>query len=90
MISAAARDVLISTLKRDHFALNVTSEVLPGVTRSFHSLSDAAEEASMSRIFAGVHFRFDETAGLRMGERVADFVIDNFLTRRHEKDDDSR
>src|SRR5262249_33130545 len=90
VISAAALNVLLSTLKRDRFSLDATSEVRPGVTRSFHRLSDAAEEATLSRIFAGVHFRFDETAGRRLGEHVADFVVDNFLTRHGVVDDDSR
>jgi len=90
VISAAALNVLVATLRRDRFSLDVTSEVLPGVTRSFHSLSDAAEEATLSRIFAGVHFRFDETAGRRLGEHVADFVTDHFLTRLGDKDADAR
>jgi len=87
VISAAAFDVLISVLKRDRLDLTVTSEVLPGVTRSFESLSAAADEAALSRIFAGVHFRFDLTRGSRLGRRVADFVVDNFLTRRGAEDD---
>ena len=81
VISAAALNVLVATLKRDRFALTVTSEVLPGVTRSFDSLSAAADEATLSRIFAGVHFRFDETSGRRLGRRIADFVVANRLTR---------
>jgi hypothetical protein len=87
-ISAAALDVLLSVLRRDQFDLIVTSEVLPGVTRSFESLSAAANEATLSRIFAGVHFRFDLTSGSRLGRSVADFVVDNFLTRRGEDDRD--
>jgi hypothetical protein len=86
-ISAAALDVLLSVLRRDRFELTVTSEVLPGVTRSFASFSAAADEATLSRIFAGVHFRFDLTTGTRLGRRVADFVVDNFLTRRGPEDD---
>ena len=85
VISAAAFDVLISVLKRDRLDLTVTSEVLPGVTRSFESLSAAADEAALSRVFAGVHFRFDLTRGSQLGRRVADFVVDNFLTRRRGK-----
>jgi len=55
---AAASSVLNSVLHHDHFDFTVTSEVLPGTTRSFRSFSDAVEEATLSRIFAGVHFRF--------------------------------
>jgi hypothetical protein len=86
VISAAAARVLTSFFKKDHFNFNVTSEVLPGVERSFSRISAAAEEATLSRIFAGVHFRFDLTTGQRLGRDVADFVVDNFLIPTHEED----
>jgi len=87
VISAAAAQVLIAFFERDHFELNVTSEVLPGVERSFTSFSSAAEEATLSRIFAGQHFRFDLTTGQRLGREIADLVVDNFLTPVHRKDE---
>ena len=87
VISAAGASVLISFFHSDHFDLTVTSEVLAGVTRSFTRLSAAEEEATLSRIFAGQHFRSDLTAGQRLGRNVADFVVDNFLTPRHPKDE---
>jgi hypothetical protein len=83
VISAAGVEVLVEVLHGDHLPVTVTSEVLPGVERSFASLSAAAEEATESRIFAGVHFRSDLTSGHRLGRDVADFVLDHFLTRRH-------
>jgi len=86
VISAAAARVLTSFFKTDHFNFNVTSEVLPGVQRSFSRISAAAEEATLSRIFAGVHFRFDLINGQRLGRELADFVIDNFLTPSDEED----
>ena len=82
VVSAAAAEVLGSFFEADHFEFAVTSEVLPGVQRSFTSFSAAAEEASLSRIFAGQHFRFDLTAGRRLGREVADFIVVNFLTDR--------
>jgi membrane-associated phospholipid phosphatase len=90
VISAAAADVLIDFFKEDHLAFNVTSEVLPGVERSFASFSDAAEEATLSRIYAGVHFRFDLTTGQLLGHQIADFVTDNLLTRRNRHDDEEQ
>ena len=82
-IAAVGATVLISFFERDRFAFQVTSEVLPGVERSFTRFSAAAEEATLSRIFAGQHFRFDLTAGQRLGRRVGDFVVDHFLLPRH-------
>ncbi len=87
VISAAAAEVLISFFERDRFEFNVTSEVLPGVERSFTSFSSAAEEATLSRVFAGQHFRFDLTTGQRLGREIADLVVDNFLTPLHREGD---
>jgi hypothetical protein len=87
VISASAAEVLISFFERDQADFNVTSEVLPGIERSFTSISAAAEEATLSRIFGGQHFRTDLTTGQRLGREVADFVMDNFLTSGHRKDD---
>jgi PAP2 superfamily len=88
VISAAGAEILVAVLERDRLDFTVTSEVLPGVERSFASFSAAAEEATLSRIFAGVHFRNDLTSGTRLGRDVADFVLDHFLTRRPRQDDD--
>ena len=53
----------------------VTSVALPGVTRAFTRFQDAATEAGLSRIYAGVHTRLDHDAGLRLGAAVARFVL---------------
>jgi hypothetical protein len=87
VISSAGASVLKFFFRKNHFDFTVTSEVLAGVDRSFTSFSAADEEATLSRIFAGVHFRSDLTTGQRMGREVADFVVDNFLTPVHESDD---
>jgi PAP2 superfamily protein len=91
VISAAGASVLNSFFGKKDFEFAVTSEVLQGKTRSFTNFSAASEEATMSRIFAGVHFRTDLTSGRKMGREVADFVVDNFLTPvngRNDSDDD--
>ena len=88
VISAAAATVLNSFFRSHRFDFRVTSEVMPGVERSFKSFSAAEDEATFSRIFAGVHFRSDLTSGQQLGREVAHFVIDNFLTR-FDRDDES-
>jgi hypothetical protein len=90
VVSAAAEEVLTSVLGRQRIHLDVTSEALPNVVRSFDSFSAAAREATLSRIFAGSHFRFDLTTGHRLGRDVADFVVDHSLTTRGHDDADDR
>ena len=87
VISEAGASVLIAFFGENHFDFTVTSEVLAGVDRSFKSFSAAGEEATLSRIFAGVHFRSDLTTGQTLGREVADFVVDNFLTPAQGRDD---
>lgn len=82
-ISAAAAEVLASFFG-DRQAFAVTSPALPGVTRSFRSFSTAAEEAGVSRIYAGVHTRLDHIAGVTLGHDVAGFVLHHALQPAHD------
>ncbi|MBB0232305.1 vanadium-dependent haloperoxidase, partial [Streptomyces calidiresistens] len=50
-----------------------------GVTRSFPSFSAAAQEKADSRKYLGVHFEWDNSAGLALGSRVADEVYASIL-----------
>jgi hypothetical protein len=79
VISAAAETVL-SRFFGAHTAITVSSELLPGVSRSFPSFQDAALEAGLSRIWAGVHTRIDHEAGLRLGHQVAGFVMEHAMS----------
>ena len=63
------------------FSFSLTNAAV-GITRTFDSFSQAADEASASRIFAGQHFRYDEDAGQTLGGQVADFVLDHALRAR--------
>jgi hypothetical protein len=79
VISAGGSSVLQMFLGVNQFHFPVTSEVVPGVVRTFDYIGAAEQEASLSRVYAGVHFRTDEAAGDRLGRAIADFVIDNYL-----------
>jgi membrane-associated phospholipid phosphatase len=72
-IAEAAATVLTFSFG-DKFSFDVTSETLPGVKRHFDSFSAAAQEASLSRIYAGQHFLSDVTSGKTLGADVANDV----------------
>ena len=77
-ISAAGAEVLRFYFG-NRFTFDVTSESLAGATRHFTSFSAAAQEAGLSRIYAGQHFRSDHVAGKRLGRQVAESVDENIL-----------
>jgi len=54
----------------------------PGVTRSYGGFWDAAQEEADSRIYGGIHFRFDSVAGQQIGANVGGYVMDHFLQPR--------
>ena len=76
-ISATGATVL-SAFFGNQDQISVTSDVLPGVVRTFASYNDVATEAGLSRIFAGQHTRIDHEAGLALGHAVAQFVLPHF------------
>jgi membrane-associated phospholipid phosphatase len=73
-ISEAAATVL-TAFYGGHQRLTVTSDGDPGVTRSFDSFQAAANEATLSRIFAGQHTMIDLVAGQHLGRQVAQFDL---------------
>ena len=50
--------------------------VRPYMPRSFSTLSQAEDENGQSRIYLGIHWHSDKTAGINQGERVADYIFD--------------
>jgi hypothetical protein len=82
VISAASAAVLTATFG-DNFSFSDTSTALPGIQRSFTSFSAAANEAALSRIYAGQHFRTDEVAGQQLGSQIADYVLGKVLLPVH-------
>jgi hypothetical protein len=71
-------DDIAFTFISDEFN-GVTSDnsgnIRPLLPRSFTSLSQAEEENGQSRIYLGIHWRFDKTEGIAQGRRVADYVF---------------
>ena len=60
---------------------------LPDVSHQFDGFWQAAEEQSESRIYGGIHYRFDQVAGQQIGRSAAEFVFANFMTPRSRWDD---
>jgi hypothetical protein len=74
-ISAAAAEVL-TELYGENFAFRDTSDLkYIGMERSFKSFREAANEASVSRIYGGIHYRFTADTSSVQGSKVGRQVI---------------
>lgn len=50
-------------------------------TRSFATFSDAALECAMSRVYLGIHFRYDSIEGFELGKKVGTNVTGKLLIK---------
>jgi hypothetical protein len=78
VFSTSAAEVLASFFGTDNIRFSSTSEGT-GVTRSYTSLTQAGDEGGLSRLYGGIHWRFDINAGNGMGRALARYVTANFL-----------
>lgn len=76
--SGAATRMIEILYGRDDIAFDSSVD---DVTRSFESLSQAAEEAGRSRVYGGIHWQYDNEDGLAAGRQLASYVHANFLQR---------
>jgi hypothetical protein len=89
--SAAAAAVLADFFGTDDISFSLTTDSLPGgVTHSFDSFSEAVREVSDARVFAGIHWRFDVTAGEALGSEVGNYVVSHCLQPRDVDDEDDQ
>lgn len=89
-VCAVAMTIFANALGDDHAFTMTTPEVDSGgpmsppmkmdpSTRSFASFSSAAMECALSRVYLGIHFRYDSEAGNELGRAIADHAWDRFL-----------
>jgi hypothetical protein len=77
VISRAAA-VALTSLFGDNFAFEDDTEMEYGLPmRKFNSFMHASEEAAISRLYGGIHYRPAIDYGVAQGEQVGNFVVKN-------------
>lgn len=77
-VSAAAATVLTELF--GSFPFEDTSDfAYIGMKRNFQSFEQAAQEASISRVYGGIHYRTGVDAGVIQGRSVGDYTIRKLL-----------
>jgi len=76
----AAATVLARFFGSDQMAFSMTSGApFAGITRSFKSFSQAAQENADSRVYAGIHFRSACSDGIKLGQQIGRRGFAQFL-----------
>ena len=77
VVSGAASTALTSIFG-DDFSFDDDTEVSFGLPiRSFSSFDEAADEAAISRMYGGIHYRAAVEIGVKQGRDLGEFVVDN-------------
>ncbi len=77
--SGAAATVLALFYDREDLPFTTGSDFLPGVYRSFPTCLAAAEEAAVSRLYGGIHFRSANQDGLQAGVGIGQWAATHYL-----------
>jgi len=79
-VASTASSVILTAIFGDDFAFDDDTEVEFGLpVRSFTSFYHAADEASISRLYGGIHYRPAIVNGIIQGRKVGELVVDRFL-----------
>lgn len=74
-ISAAAAEAMTAHFG-DNFSFTDTSLLEFGIkNREINSFRSAAEESAMSRLYGGIHYRFDNENGTKSGKILGELVV---------------
>ncbi|HEY0899951.1 MAG TPA: vanadium-dependent haloperoxidase [Sphingobacteriaceae bacterium] len=75
-ITRAAAEVLTKMYGED-FAFEDTSDLkYIGMKRSFKSFREAADEASISRVYGGIHYQFSVDQGAKDGKMIGEKMVE--------------
>ena len=78
-ITRSAATVL-TKIYGDHFAFQDTSDLrYIGLQRHFDSFVQAADEASISRVYGGIHYRISVDEGANEGRKVGELIVKKLL-----------
>lgn len=85
VVSGCASDILAHFFGNQYAFTDSSQIPLDLGTRHFKSFYDAAEEASISRLYAGIHYRPSLINGLAQGRTIAREVLSRLKTRRKDE-----
>lgn len=69
-----------------HHSVTMSHPGAPGIVLQYNDLRDIIDDVSDARVFGGIHFRFDQDAGERLGRDVGRYINHNRLRPLHDEE----
>ena len=86
--AGAAREVLKRAYGRRGHSITMSHPNAPGIVIHYTDLRAITDDVSDSRVFGGIHFRYDQDAGERQGREVGRYNNRNSFRRVDDDEDD--
>ena len=80
-VISRASAVALTDIYGDNFSFADTTEEVYGLgVRSYSSFIEASEEAAVSRLYGGIHYRRAIDEGVKQGDAVGKFLVEKLKT----------
>jgi len=86
--SNGAAEILRRLYGAGGHSITVTNVAVPGVTLHYTTFKQITSDVDDARVFGGIHFRFDQEAGGRLGRDIATYIYKHNLRRVGDGDED--
>jgi hypothetical protein len=83
--SNAARAVLHRIWGNRGHDIVLTDPAMPHVLLQYRRLETITDDIDDARVFGGIHFRFDQDAGARQGQRIGRYVYRHQMKRKRKE-----
>jgi hypothetical protein len=85
-VSAASAEVMTAHFG-DQLSFTDTSLLEFGIgNRQIKSFREAAKEAALSRLYGGIHYRFDNEEGAKIGRRIGEMMVNRINLKKRQEE----
>jgi hypothetical protein len=77
--TSGGAEVLRRLYGPDGHSITLSNPAVPGITLQYTQFSEIAADVDDARVYGGIHYRFDQVTGGKLGRAVANAVYKNNL-----------
>ena len=81
-VISKASAIVLTKIYGEDFSFDDSTEIKYGLPiRSFNSFMHAADEAAISRLYGGIHYRMAVEHGVVQGDKVGRYISQNLISK---------